>query len=128
MQNATIHPGRLLTISGGYWQASALHAAVKLDVFSAIGEVASSAADVARKVGADPRATAMLLSALAAMDLLATDGEVFRNTEESRRFLVRSSPRLRRFYHPAPPPPRGRLEPVGRSRAHRPAGTCRVFV
>ncbi len=92
MQNATIHPGRLLTISGGYWQASTLHAAVKLDVFSAIGEVASSAADVARKVGADPRATAMLLSALAAMDLLATDGEVFRNTEESRRFLVRSSP------------------------------------
>ncbi len=92
MVETAVHPGRLLAISGGYWESSALHAAVKLDVFSAIGEAASSAADVAHKVGADPRATAMLLNALAAMGLIAKSGEAFRNTEESCRFLVHSSP------------------------------------
>ena len=32
------NPGKLLEISGSYWQACALHAAVKLDIFSTIGD------------------------------------------------------------------------------------------
>ncbi len=92
MNETDIQPGRLLAISGDYWQASALHAAVNLDVFSAIENRASSAASVAAEIGTDPRATAMLLNALAAMDLLVKEGEAFYNAEETRRFLVRSSP------------------------------------
>ena len=92
MEDTAVHPGRLLAISGGYWQSSALHAAVKLDVFSTIEEGALTANAVAAKISADPRATAMLLNALAAMGLLTKSGKAFRNIEESRRFLVRSSP------------------------------------
>jgi SAM-dependent methyltransferase len=92
MNETAAHPGRLLAISGGYWQACTLHAAVKVDIFSAIEAGASSAAAVADKLGTDPRATAMLLGALAAMGLTVKDGDTFCNSEESRRFLVRSSP------------------------------------
>ncbi len=92
MTDAINHPGRLLAISGEFWQASALHAAVKLDVFSAIEEGALTAAAVAAKIGADPRATAMLLNALTAMELLRKKDERFGTTAESRRFLVRTSP------------------------------------
>ena len=86
------HPGRLLAISGSFWEASALHAAVKLDVFSAIEEGARTAAETAASIGADPRATGMLLNALTAMELLHKREGRYENTEESRRFLVSASP------------------------------------
>ncbi|MBL0715350.1 MAG: SAM-dependent methyltransferase [Desulfosarcina sp.] len=92
MTDAISHPGRLLAISGACWQASTLHAAVKLDVFSAIGDGSASPAKVAEAIEADPRAVSMLLNALTAMDLLCKEGDVFANTEESRNFLVKSAP------------------------------------
>lgn len=92
MTDPTHHPGRLLAISGSYWQASTLHAAVKLDIFSAIDSGAPTVDAVARAITADPRAAGMLLNALAAMQLLVKTGDVYVNTEESRRYLVRSSP------------------------------------
>lgn len=91
MEATAVHPGRLLAVSGEYWQAFTLHAAVELDLFSAIAAGAASASEVAGQIDADPRATAMLLNALAAMGLIAKDGDRYHNTEESRRFLVRSS-------------------------------------
>jgi hypothetical protein len=63
-------PGRILEVSGSYWQACALHAGVKLDIFTLIGGSWRSEIEVASAVGADPRATGMLLNALAAMGLL----------------------------------------------------------
>ena len=92
MKAKTPHPGRLLAISGDFWQSSALHAAVNLDIFSVIEGGADSTATVAAAIDGDPRATGVLLNALAAMDLLDKTGEVFANTEESRRFLVHTSP------------------------------------
>ena len=91
MDTANYHPGRLLAISGGFWQASALHAAVKLDVFSVIADGAGLAEEVAAAIDAAPRAVSMLLNALTAMGLLQKVDDVFANTEESRQFLVRSS-------------------------------------
>ncbi len=86
------NPGRLLSISGGFWEASTLHAAVKLDIFSAIEAGARTAAETAASIGAEPRATGMLLNALTAMELLRKKEGRYANTEESRRFLVSASP------------------------------------
>ncbi len=61
--------------------------AVELDVFSAVGS-GSTAADVARKLGTDPRATEMLLNALVAMRLLVKQKGVFLNSPVSSRFLA----------------------------------------
>jgi|GEM_PF-2993107 len=32
------HPGKIFEMSGAYWKSCALHAAVKLDVFTTLGE------------------------------------------------------------------------------------------
>jgi predicted O-methyltransferase YrrM len=83
----------LLQLSGGYWQIFTLHAAVRLDVFSAIGDKAVSSESLARRLSCDLRAMAMLLNALSAMGLLRKEQEQFRLVEASARFLVQSSDR-----------------------------------
>ena len=86
--------GQILELSGYYWKTCTLHAGVKLDVFTAIGEEKLAAADTARKLGVDQRALAMLLDALTAMGLLSKseDGR-YSNTPESLDFLSKESPR-----------------------------------
>lgn len=65
--------------------------AVELDVYTAVGEGAT-AAEVAAKIGANPRATEMLMNALVAMGLLSKREGVFRNTPVTARFFVAGSP------------------------------------
>ena len=84
--------GRLLGVSGGYWQAFALHAAVKMDVFSQVGDEGVGEKDLAARIACDPRALGMLLNALTAMGLLAKKGPRYHNTTASKSLLVRTSP------------------------------------
>ncbi len=63
--------GRVMELSGGYWQTCALHAAVKLDIFTKMGEMECTVGELAPQIGADERALSMLLDALAAMKLVA---------------------------------------------------------
>lgn len=86
------HPGTLLETSGAYWKTCVLHAAVQLDVFTVMEDQRLSAEAVAEKLQADPRALAMLLNALTAMNLLEKSGGLFANTPEAARFLSRNSP------------------------------------
>lgn len=88
-----MNPGKLLEISGSYWRTCALHAGVKLDVFTAIGDKPLSADSVAEKLSADTRGLAMLLNALAAMGLLEKKGESYANTPAAAAFLSKNSPR-----------------------------------
>lgn len=82
---------KLLKISGDCWQSFTLQAGVKLDVFTAIGDSAVTSADLAKKIGADPRALKMLLNALVAMGLLTKNVNSYENTKASKRFLVKES-------------------------------------
>ncbi len=86
-------PGRLLQTSSGYWQTCTIHAAVKLDLFSAIGDDALSNAAVAEKLGTDVRGTTMLLNALCALGLLDKSDGNYRNTDFASTFLLKASPR-----------------------------------
>ena len=88
---SNLNPGKILGISSSYWRSCALHAALKLDVFSALGDERLRGADIARKLGCDERGLTTLLHALVAMELLDQDQEQFANTEASRLFLVKSS-------------------------------------
>jgi hypothetical protein len=92
MNNAEWNPGTLLETSGGYWKTCALHAAVQLDIFTAMADQRLCAADLAEKLNADPRALAMLLNAMTAMNLLEKSGGIYANTPEAARFLSRKSP------------------------------------
>lgn len=82
----------LLQLSGGYWSACALHAGVKLDIFSGLDGAGLTAQEVAHLRKSNPRATGMLLDALAAMGLLEKKEGTYTVTPFAARHLSKSSP------------------------------------
>jgi len=85
--------GEILGVSGSYWQAFALHAGVKLGVFTQIGNEEIDAPGIAERLDCDLRGLTMLLNALSAMGLLAKKKDKFANTDASKSLLVKESPR-----------------------------------
>lgn len=83
--------GKLLALSGKYWETCTLHAGVKLDVFSEIGNKDASADDLAERLGSDARGMETLLDGLSAMGLLVKEKNRYINTPESRSLLVKGS-------------------------------------
>ena len=84
--------GQLLSTSSAFWRSSTIHAAVKLEIFSAVGDEQLAAAELGAKIGAKERGLAMLLNALTAMGLLQHDGSRYKNTPFSRSYLVKGEP------------------------------------
>ncbi|MDA8414286.1 MAG: methyltransferase [Desulfobacteraceae bacterium] len=82
----------LLQLSGGYWSTCALHAGVKLDVFSALDGSPMTAAEFALLRNCDLRGTAMLLDALVSLALLEKRDSFYVSTPFSSRCLSRTSP------------------------------------
>lgn len=82
---------QLIQFSGNYWGSFALHAAVKLDVFTAIGDKELSGKEIARALNAEPRAMSMLLNAITALGLLKKNTDQYSNTPVSRKFLSKDS-------------------------------------
>ena len=90
----------------GFQESRVILTAIELDVFSAVGSSAecgvrnaecssvagARAADVAAKIGADARATEMLLNALVAIGLLTKQGDVFYNTPVTARYFIEGAP------------------------------------
>ncbi len=74
----------------GFMESRAVLTALELDIFTAVGQ-GSSAAQVAKKIDADARATEMLLNALAALKLLAKSNGTFQNTPVTARFFTEGS-------------------------------------
>lgn len=87
------HPGTLLELSGSYWKTCALHAAVKLDIFSVIGSDQLSSQDVAEALDASEDGMSRLLNSLAAMELLAKADGRYTNIGPVGEFLRKDSPR-----------------------------------
>ncbi len=87
------NPGMLLETSGAYWQGCTLQAAVRLGIFTALADRALSADKVADVLRSDPRATGLMLDALAAMDLIVKEENLYRNSEAAQNLLVLASPR-----------------------------------
>lgn len=87
------NPGKLLELSGYYWKTCTLHAAVKLDVFTAINDQQLSSKEIAAKLKVENKGLERLLNALTAMDLLLKRGDKFSNTAVGKNFLSRDSDR-----------------------------------
>ncbi len=114
--------GDLLSVSSAYWRGCALQAGVRLGIFTAIGGGLCAAAEVAEAIGADERATGLLLDALAAMGLLQKEEGRYRNTATAEEFLIAGALRLYGPYHPASPSYPRRLGPARPGRAPGRAG------
>lgn len=92
MEQKSWTPAELLQLSGGYWSASALHAGVKLDIFTHLAVRELAATELAVRLSCDARGTTMLLNALAAMELLQKRGDAYLATPFAARFLAKTSP------------------------------------
>jgi (2Fe-2S) ferredoxin/predicted O-methyltransferase YrrM len=89
-------PDDLVQTIRGYQESRVVLTAVELDIFTAVGtegaaDPGATAADVAGRIQADPRATEMLLNALVAMGLLSKQEGTFRNTPVANRYFVAKS-------------------------------------
>ncbi|HEX9022465.1 MAG TPA: methyltransferase [Geobacteraceae bacterium] len=91
MERKSWTPAELLQLSSGYWSVCALHAGVKLDVFTPLAEGPLSALELSCRLKADTRALAMLLNALAALELIEKRGDVYAATPFAAEFLSRTS-------------------------------------
>lgn len=76
----------------GFQGACVIAAAAELDVFTAIGDKPSTAAVVAARIGGQPRATAVLLDALVALELLTKRGDAYRVPADVADLLAEDSP------------------------------------
>ncbi len=92
MNNDKWDRAKLLQTSSRYWLSCVIHAAVKLDVFTAIGNDSLSAESIARQVETNIDSLERLLDALSAMKLLNKQEDIYTNTGVSREFLSKDSP------------------------------------
>ena len=86
------NPGKLMKVSGAYWESFPLHVAVDLDVFTLIGEGSLSGEEIAARWKGNGRAVRTLLDSLAAMGLLEKKENKYSNTEAAKAFLVKTVP------------------------------------
>lgn len=87
------NPSELLELSGSFWKTCALHAAVKLDVFTVIGDYRLTAENIAKKINGSNKGVKRLLNALVAMELLEKNGDEYVNVASIRDFLSTRSPK-----------------------------------
>jgi len=85
-------PGELLEMSGYFWQTCALHAGVKLDLFTTIGATSMSAADASDRVKGSRDGVERLLNALVAMGLLEKKDGRYTCPPSVLRLLAKNSP------------------------------------
>jgi SAM-dependent methyltransferase len=82
----------LAKLAGGYVEARAIQAALDLGLFEALRD-AKDAGGVATATGCDPRATKLLLNALASIGLLTREKSVYSLNETSSTYLLKDSPK-----------------------------------
>ncbi|MCL5105396.1 MAG: acetylserotonin O-methyltransferase [Armatimonadetes bacterium] len=83
---------KIWEMAKGFQPSRILLTGVELGIFAALGDETMTSAEVARKLGTDPRATDRLMNALAALDLLDKNGNLFSNTPDGRESLVPGKP------------------------------------
>lgn len=76
----------------GFQASCVIAAAAELDVFTALADTPSTAGALAARLGLDPRATAILLDALVALDLLTMQGDAYRVPPDVAEALAVDSP------------------------------------
>jgi hypothetical protein len=83
---------RLMGLATGHVEARIVQTAVELAIFDALEDSGLSSEAVAHRLKLEPKATELLLNALAALDLLDKQGELFSLADAARKYLLRRSP------------------------------------
>jgi 2-polyprenyl-3-methyl-5-hydroxy-6-metoxy-1,4-benzoquinol methylase len=85
-------PERIFNTLNAFEQTAALRTAIELDVFTAIGAGANTAATIAAKTGAAEKGVRILCDFMTIQGFLAKDQGKYALTQESALFLDRKSP------------------------------------
>ena len=83
----------LMRLASGHVEARLIQSAVELAIFDALENSAATAETLAKQLKLDPKATELLLNALASLELLHKLDDSFALTETAASYLVKSSPR-----------------------------------
>src|SRR5260370_7824305 len=105
-QAAQPSPDRIFETLTAFEQTEALRSAIELDVFTAIGEGATTAAAVAHRCGASERGTRILCDYLTIIGFLTKEGGRYTLSPDSPVFPARppppSTPSRPQFIGPSP--------------------------
>ena len=77
---------------GYYWETKILLTAVKLDLFTLMDGNEQTAAELARRIHADPERLYLLMNALVAMRILTKHADRFANAPAAQTYLVKTAP------------------------------------
>jgi hypothetical protein len=83
---------QLMSLASGHVEARVVQSAVELAVFDTMEHAPLTAAAVADTLSLEPKATELLLNALAALSLLDKRGDAFSLTEVAKTYLLKGSP------------------------------------
>jgi len=86
------NPALIFETLTAYQRSDALRAAIELDLFTAIGEGAHTASEIALRCGAAERGARILCDYLTLIGFLTKDGNSYGLTQDSAVFLDRRSP------------------------------------
>ena len=91
-----LDPGHIMQTATAFWASKVLLTAVELDLFTRLGDGASTAAELGKAAGLHPRGTYDFFDALVALKFLNREGDgpdgKYRNTPETAAFLNKKSP------------------------------------
>ena len=82
----------LMRLASGHVEARLIQAAVELAIFDGLENSAGTAEAVANRLKLEPKATELLLNALASLELLHKRADYFSLTEATAKYLLKSSP------------------------------------
>ena len=82
----------LMGLASGHAEARILQTAASLGIFEALASAPHDGEAVAKKLQLEPKATELLLNALAALKILKKAAQQFSLSETAERYLLRSSP------------------------------------
>lgn len=91
-QQASVSPSKIFDTLMAHQQSDALKAAIELDLFTAVGEGHTTAADLARRCNASPRGVRILADYLTIRGFLTKQDDQYGLSEDSTFFLNRKSP------------------------------------
>ncbi len=82
----------LMRLVSSHVEARLTQTALELAIFDALENSAATAEAVASRLKLEPKATELLLNALASLELLRKQEEYFSLTEVAAKYLLKSSP------------------------------------
>ena len=94
--SVTLDPSKIMQIGTGFWASKVLLSAIKLGLFTFLGNNSYSAESIKQALGLHPRSLYDFLDALTALGLLRREGLLeeaqYSNTEQTAHFLDKSKP------------------------------------